>query len=55
MVADFAIHDKGNGNPHAHIMLTMRAFNEQGKWMPKARKVYDLDENGQRIRLPSGE
>ncbi len=55
MVADFAIHDKGDGNPHAHIMLTMRAFDEHGKLLPKARKVYDLDENGQRIRLPSGE
>ena len=55
MVADFAIHDKGDGNPHAHIMLTMRAFGEDGKFLPKARKVYDLDENGQRIKLPSGE
>ena len=24
MCADFSIHDKGDGNPHAHIMLTMR-------------------------------
>lgn len=24
MVADVCIHDKGDGNPHAHIMLTMR-------------------------------
>lgn len=55
MIADFAIHDKGDGNPHAHILLTMRAMNENGKWLPKARKVYDLDENGERIRLPSGE
>ena len=54
MCADFAIHDKGDGNPHAHIMLTMRAIGEDGKWLPKSRKVYDLDENGQRIRLPSG-
>ena len=23
-------------------------------WLPKARKVYDLDENSERIRLPSG-
>lgn len=55
MVADFAIHDKGDGNPHAHILLTMRAMDENGKWLPKAHKVYDLDENGERIRLPSGE
>ena len=55
MCVDFAMHDKGDGNPHAHIMLTMRALDEQGQWLPKSRKVYDLDENGERIRLPSGE
>ena len=33
MIADFAIHDKGNGNPHAHILLTMRAMDENGKWL----------------------
>lgn len=54
MIADFAIHDKGDGNPHAHILLTMRALDENGKWLPKCRKVYDLDEHGERIRLPSG-
>ena len=54
MIADFAIHDKGDGNPHAHILLTLRAMDEHGKWLPKARKVYDLDENGERIQLPSG-
>ena len=45
MIADFAIHDKGDGNPHAHILLTMRAMDETGKWLPKSRKVYDLDKN----------
>ena len=45
MCVDFAIHDKGDGNPHAHVMLTMRAMDEHGKWLPKSRKVYDLDEN----------
>ena len=54
MCVDFAIHDKGDGNPHAHIMLTMRAMDENGKWLPKSRKVYDIDKNGDRIRLPSG-
>ena len=24
MIADWALHDKGDGNPHAHIMLTRR-------------------------------
>ena len=54
MCVDFAIHDKGDGNPHAHVMLTMRAMDERGKWLPKSRKVYDLNENGERIKLPSG-
>lgn len=54
MIADIAIHDKKDGNPHVHIMLTMRAMDEKGKWLPKCRKVYDLDEEGNRIRLPSG-
>lgn len=30
MVADVAIHDKGDGNPHAHIMLTMRKLEQEG-------------------------
>lgn len=55
MCVDFAVHDKGDGNPHAHIMLTMRAMDENGKWLPKSRKVYVLDENGEKIRLSGGE
>ena len=54
MCADAAIHDTDGHNPHAHILLTVRPLDEQGKWLPKSRKVYDLDENGERIRLPSG-
>lgn len=55
MCVDFAIHDKEDGNPHAHIMLTVRSMDDQGQWNPKAHKVYDFDENGERIILPSGE
>lgn len=55
MIADYAIHDKHDGNPHAHIMLTLRAMDENGKWLTKCRKVYVLDENGERIKLPTGE
>jgi outer membrane murein-binding lipoprotein Lpp len=54
MCTDFSIHDKGDGNPHAHIMLTLRPLNEKGEWGAKCRKEYDLDERGQRIRLPGG-
>ena len=30
MCVDFAIHDKGDGNPHVHILLTTRKVNENG-------------------------
>ena len=51
MCCDFAIHDPDppGHNPHCHFMLTMRAIDENGKWLPKSRKVYDLDENGERM------
>ena len=49
MCADVAFHDKGDGNPHVHIMLTMRALQEDGRWAPKSRLVYNLDANGNRI------
>ncbi|MDD6657034.1 MAG: MobQ family relaxase [Lachnospiraceae bacterium] len=54
MCCDIAIHDKGDGNPHAHILLTMRALDEHGEWMSKSRKIYVLDEDGNKIKLPSG-
>ena len=54
MCADFNIHDTGGGNPHAHILLTMRPMDERGKWLPKSKKEYVLDENGERVKLPSG-
>ena len=54
MCVDYAIHDTDKGNPHCHIMLTMRPLDERGAWAAKSKKEYDLDENGERIRLPSG-
>ena len=54
MCVDYAIHDTDSGNPHCHIMLTMRPLDERGAWAAKSKKEYDLDENGERIRLPSG-
>jgi hypothetical protein len=30
MIADFAVHDKGDGNPHAHIKLTLRDVTPEG-------------------------
>lgn len=52
MCADIAIHDKGNGNPHAHILLTLRSIDEKGKWMGKWKKNYILDERGNKIYDP---
>lgn len=49
MCADVAFHDKGDGNPHVHILLTMRAINEDGTWADKGRLVYNLDAKGKRI------
>jgi len=55
MCADICIHDKSDGNPHAHIMLTIRPIEQNGSWGAKSRKEYILDDNGERIKLPSGE
>ena len=49
MCADVAIHDKQDGNPHAHIMLTTRAFNSDGTWSKKEKSVYKLDMEGNKI------
>lgn len=57
MIADLAIHDEsneGNNNIHAHIMTTLRPINEKGQWQAKSRKEYILDENGEKIKLKSG-
>lgn len=54
MCADFSIHDKGDGNPHAHIMLTMRPFEPGSEWGAKSRKEYITDKNGQRVKLKNG-
>ena len=51
MCADWALHDKGDGNPHAHIMLTMRGIKPDSTWSQKEKKAYALDEDGKRIPL----
>ena len=53
MIADVSIHDKGDGNPHCHVMLIMRPFELDGTWGAKSRKEYILDEYGERIKLPN--
>ena len=55
MCADWAIHDsendKGQRNLHIHVLLTMRPITENGEWGAKTKKVYVLDENGERVPL----
>lgn len=58
MCADWAIHDsvneKGQRNLHFHLVLTLRAIDENGKWMPKQKKIYILDKDGNKIRTKKG-
>jgi len=52
MCADICVHDKNNGNPHAHIMLTMRPLEPDGSWGNKQKKEYILDKRGEKIYDP---
>ena len=54
MCADIAIHDKNDGNPHCHILLTMRPLNEDTTWGAKSKKEYILDENREKLKLKNG-
>ena len=49
MCADIAIHDKEDGNPHAHVMLTIRPIEQNGTWGAKQKKEYILDKDGNKI------
>ncbi|MDO4978259.1 MAG: MobA/MobL family protein [Eubacteriales bacterium] len=55
MCVQLAIHDsenkEGQRNLHCHMLITLRGIDEEGKWMPKQKKVYLTDENGERIPL----
>lgn len=48
MCVDAAIHLKV-GNPHAHLMCTTRKIKADGTWDQKEKKVYALDEFGNKI------
>lgn len=60
MIADVCIHKRHKKktdqedekkNDHVHIMATTRGFDAKGRWAPKEKKVYALDENGDKIPL----
>lgn len=46
-IIDAAIHNPP-GNPHGHLLMTMRALDKNGQWMAKQKKEYILDKNGQK-------
>ena len=48
MCVDLAFHNK-KGNPHCHLMLTMRSLDINGHWLPKNSVQYKLDCNGNKI------
>ena len=54
MIVDFAIHvpdtkPGGISNPHFHVMAPIRPIEENGKWGCKQHRVYELDEEGNRL------
>lgn len=53
--ADWAIHDKGDGNPHVHLLLTLRPFEEDHNWGNKETKDWDFvrDESGKIVNDPA--
>ncbi|AYK68302.1 hypothetical protein D9C11_23595 (plasmid) [Bacillus subtilis subsp. subtilis] len=55
MVADIAIHRDDENNPHFHVMLTVRPFNQDGSWGMKSRREYKFDEHGNHILKKNGQ
>ncbi len=59
MVVDFAVHqpdreDGGIPKPHFHVLCPIRPIEQNGKWGCKQHRVYELDEDGNRIRDADG-
>ena len=52
MCADMFIHDKGDGNPHVHTLVTTRPLGERGQWLNKERAVYRMNPDGTKARDP---
>jgi len=47
MCADVAIHNTDRHNPHAHILLTVRPLDRNGRWQHKTEKEYLCKRNGE--------
>lgn len=46
MCADVFIHDKGDGNPHVHTLVTTRSLDSNGQWENKRKRIYLLNPDG---------
>lgn len=55
MCADVSIHDTDDGNPHAHLLLTVRPLNPDGTWQQKTEKEYLCIRDGEERGFTSGE
>ena len=60
MTVDVSFHEKehedgGTPNPHFHFLCPIRPIEQDGTWGLKQRRVYALDEDGNRIRDQNGE
>ena len=42
-------------NPHAHLLLTVRSFDENGNWMPKTQKEYICKRDGETAAFTASE
>lgn len=51
MCVQLDIHNPHGNQPHFHVMLTMRAVDENGKFLPKSRTEFVLDDQGNRIPI----
>ena len=58
MIADYAVHlpDKGDAvpNPHVHVLCPIRPLNPDGTWGSKQKRVYRLDDAGNRMPDATG-
>ena len=58
MIADYAVHlpDKGDAvpNPHVHVLCPIRPLNPDGTWGAKQKRVYRVDDAGNRLLDASG-
>lgn len=54
MIADFSIRSAFGHNPHCYIILPDRELNSAGTWSQKAKKIYLLNDHGEKIKNEKG-